>query len=120
MWLILAVLFLLGTTQVIGGFSDHVLPPLARWGWWTANMYAVGVASLGHPFGDTSWKLVGIAFLTIFYASIPFMWADYLAVMPTKPETLHWPTVFAVVNIIIPVGLAAAGPMVPVIRTDRG
>ena len=82
-------------------------------------MYVVGAASIGHPYGDTWGKLTGISFLTIYYAAVPFMWTEYLAIMPASPDTVQWPTVFAVVNIIIPVGLAAAGPLIPVVRTNR-
>ena len=119
MILLLAVLVLLGSTQVIGGFPDHVLPPLARYGWWTIHVYAVGLAGVYHTYGEWHWKQVGVLSATIFFSSYGFMWSDYLAMMPTQPEGFHWQTVFAVVNVILPIAMVTAGSIIPVVRVGR-
>ena len=40
--------------------------------------------------------------------------------MPTEPDTVHWPTVFVTINVLLPVALATAGPILPVVRMGRG
>ena len=120
MYLLIAVLAMLAAPQVIGGFSEHILPPMARWGWWTVHVYSVGVAAIYHPYGEAHWKAVGVVSITLFFLSYPLFWTQYLEMMPASPEGLHWATVFAVVNVLLPVGLAAAGPMIPVIRRREG
>ena len=116
MWFLLAVLFLLGSTEVIGEFPDHVLPPMARWGWWTSLLLSCGMASIYTSYDRFHWKALGLVCCTMFYTSYPLLWDEYLAMMPTEPATFPWSTVFVVFNVVLPVVLVTIGPLIPVVR----
>ena len=116
MWLLLAVLFLLGNTEMIGGQMSHALPPIARWGVWTASLLGCGLSSLYHPWGAAHWRMIGVGSITLFFMSYMMMWEDYLALMP---EGGHWPYVFVTFNVVLPIAFVAMGPLRSAVRTGE-
>ena len=119
MWLLVAVLVLLGSSEVIAGLDDHVLPPVARWGWWTLTLLGCGLASIHAPFGRFHQKAMGLVSVTMFYTSYPLLWDTYVGMIPAEPADFPWTTVFLTVNVILPLILVTIGPLLPVIRVER-
>ena len=117
MWFLLAVLFLWSSGQVIGGIPDHVLPPVARWAWWTLHLYACGLASVYGTYGRFHERAMGLIAGTLFIAYLGqnWTWADYHQLIPEKPEDF-WVPVFVAVNIVLPLTLVVAGILRPVVR----
>ena len=119
MWLLIAVLAMLGSAEVIGGLDDHILPPMARWSWWTATLLACGVASIYDGYGRFHQKALGLVSVTLFYTSYPLFWAHYLRMLPAAPEDFPWAPVFVAANVLLPIILVTLGPLLPAVRMGR-
>ena len=109
MWLPVMVLVMMGSTGVIAGLDDHVLPPLARWGWWTLTLWACGVASIYAPYNAFHWRALGLISVSLFYVSYPLLWDTYILMMPVA-DNFAWPEVFVLANIILPLVMVTIGP----------
>ena len=116
MWLLASVLILLGSSTVIAGLDDHVLPPMARWCWWTANLLTCGLAAIYANYATFWWKAVGLVSVTLFYLSYPLLWDTYLSMIPDTPAGFPWPDVFVVANVVLPIILVTIGLVRPVVR----
>ena len=118
---LLTVLIMMGTAERIGGFPDHVLPPLARWGWWTASLWVCGLAANYASYRGFADKAAGLLAATLFYASYPLLWGDYVKLIPPGPEHLAswWPTIFVIINVVLPLAAVTIGPIRPVVRMGR-
>lgn len=119
MLFLLAVLFLLGSAGVIAGLPDHVLPPLARWGWWSMHLYSCALASIYADYGRFHQRALALVAVTLFYVSYPLLWDQYLELMPATPATFPWAEVFVIANVVIPVVLVTLGPLMPAVRLGR-
>ena len=120
MWLLTAVLVLLGSTEVIAGLGDNALPPMARWSWFTASQLSCGLAAIYSPYVRFHWRALGLASITLFYISYPMMWDKYVSIMPTEPVGFPWPDIFVAVNVILPLLLVTMGPVLPSLGFRRG
>ena len=116
MWLFVMVVIMLGSVEVIDGFSDHVLPPVARWGWWTLTLAACGLASIAGSYAKFWQKVLGLVSISLFYISYPLLWSDYVEMIPRASEAALWGNVFIVANVIIPLLMVTMGPLLPVVR----
>ena len=120
MWLLAMVLIMLGSSEVIAGLEDHVLPPMARWGWWTLTLWMCGVASIYAPWGRFHWNVMGLLSVSLFYCGYAFLWPTYVQMIPASPDTLPWAEVFVVANVILPLVMVTIGPLRPVARMVGG
>ena len=119
MWLLAAVLVLLGSTEIIAGLGDNALPPVARWAWFTTSQLSCGLAAIYSPYARFHWRAIGLASITLFYISYPLMWDKYIIIMPTEPATFPWPDIFVAMNVILPLILITIGPILPVMGGRR-
>ena len=119
MLLLAATLLLYATTEVIGGWTAFALPPLAAWGWWTMSLLACGAASIYERYARFHQKFLGLVSVTLFYASYPLLWDSYIGMMPQAPEGFPWPVICVALNIILPIILVTAGPLLPVVAVEE-
>ena len=116
MWFAVAVLVLLGSSQVIAEFPDHVLPPIARWGWWTATLWGCGLASIYSGYARFHWKAIGLLSVMLFYASYPLLWDTYSGTMLATHAVIPWATGLVAANVVLPIIMVTIGPLLPVVR----
>ena len=117
MLLVLAVLVLYGSTAIMGGMDDHVLPPLVRWSWWTVLLLACGLGSIYSQYNRWHSKALGLIGCSLFYVSYPLLWTSYASFIPEDDDA--WYRIAVLVNIVVPVVMVAIGPIVPSVRIRR-
>ena len=120
MLLLVATIVAISAAHVLGGLSDTALPPVAAWGLWTVAMLACGLASVYDNYVRVHNKLLSLLAVTLFYASYPVLWARYVDFIPADPVGFAWAYVFLIGNVIIPLTLVSIGPLIPVVRVQRG
>ena len=118
MYLLAAVLVTYGSAAAIGEWGGS-LPGLVRWSWLTFVLLACGWASI-HEGYERFWeRALGLASVSLFYISYPLLWEQYQAAMPETSAGgfAHWPELFLVANVLLPLIFVTIGPLLPVVAT---
>ena len=120
MWFFLAVLFLWGTTAVLGRQDEWVLPPLVEWGWWTVCLYTCGTAAVSERFTQLHTRVMGLfgfSLLAVYYTTMAGQYMEFLPTDADNPDL--WPTVFLTVNLLGPLTVVSLGCMRATVQYGR-
>ena len=118
MWFLASVLILMGGSELVSELPDHVLPPLARWGWWTLMLLACGLASVYSPRGRFWQRAMALMAIILFYLSYPLLWDTYTRLMPVEPADFPWQPVFLALNVLLPIIMVSMGPLLKTMRRE--
>ena len=108
MRLFLSTVILWGITAVLPG---RELPsPLITWAWWTSSQYLCAGASWEETYESARDRVMGVAAYTLVATYYIVMQPIYMEFIPLDADRPNlWPTIYMVVNLVLPIGLVIGG-----------
>lgn len=103
MWFFIAVLILWGSTTVILGQDEAILPPIIQWGWWTITLYLPALAAIEESWESVLSRILAVvaAFMLVAYFTLEI--DNYITLLPTDADSPDlWPTIFVFANLLGP------------------